>query len=125
MVVVTLTRVILESPYGTNPDGSRCTPQEIERNINYAIRAMEDSLLRNEAPFLSHLLYTRVLDDMMSKQRELGMQAGWAWGAVADLVVVYVDYGITSGMIEGIHKHQQGRPYIKVAKRSIGRNDGR
>lgn len=87
-------RVILESPYAGN----------VVRNVRYAQACMADCLRRGEAPFASHLLYTQtgVLDDNMLDERTLGIEAGFAWGEVADGVVVYTDLGITEGMREGI-----------------------
>ena len=85
-------RVILESPYAG----------DVERNVEYARRAMLDSLKRGEAPFLSHLLYTQVLEDTEPYQRQLGTEAGWSWIVVADGTVVYEDYGISDGMVVGI-----------------------
>lgn len=85
-------RVIVESPFsGGKPE-----------YITYAWDAMHDSLMRGESPFLSHLLYTQVLDDRKPSERELGMQAAFKWYAAADYVVVYEDMGITSGMEKGI-----------------------
>lgn len=99
-------RVIIESPFGTNPDGSRCTPAEMEENLAYARRAMCDSLDRGEAPYASHLLYPQVYDDATPDERRAGMEAGFAWGAVADLIAVYADFGITLGMADGIERHK-------------------
>lgn len=65
---------------------------------------MLDSLLRGEAPFLSHLLYTQVLDDNILPERNLGISAGLAWGVKAELTAVYVDFGETEGMMLG-RKH--------------------
>ena len=96
-------RVIVESPYAG----------DIERNIRYARLCMRDCLLRDEAPFASHLLYTQesVLDDTIPEERKLGIFAGFAWGSVAETVVVYMDYGISNGMLEGILKARaDGRP---------------
>lgn len=104
-------RVIIESPYAG----------DIERNIKYARRCMWDSLKRGEAPFLSHLLYTQVLDDTKLDERKMGIEAGFDWGKVADLTAVYVDYGITPGMGDGIvEAWRQGR---NLAFREIGRNE--
>ena len=50
-------RVMIESPYRA------LTAALSRRNITYAVSAMQDSIRRGEAPFLSHLLYTRALDD--------------------------------------------------------------
>jgi len=106
--------VILESPYAGN----------IEENIEYARKAVRDSLLRGEAPIASHLLYTQpgVLCDEVPEEREHGIAAGLAWRKVAKVSVVYCDLGITPGMAHGIkaakasgsiiefrslHKHEQ------------------
>ena len=95
-------RVIIESPYAG----------DMERNVRYARAAMKDCLHRGEAPYASHLLYAQegVLDDDIPEERQLGIDAGLAWGDVADLVVVYTDLGITKGMVYGIDHHvKEGR----------------
>ena len=84
--------VILESPYAG----------DIERNTEYAKKCMLDSLRRGEAPMVSHLLYTQVLDDSNEQDRELGIKAGLSFGTVASKTVVYTDYGISKGMEIGI-----------------------
>lgn len=90
-------RVIIESPYAG----------DVERNIAYLRAALRDSLMRGEAPYASHGLYTQpgVLDDNDPQERSHGMNAGFAWGDVADVVVVYTDLGITKGMSMGIELH--------------------
>jgi len=105
-------RVIIESPYSG----------DIERNECYARRCLHDSLMRGEAPFASHLLYTQpgVLDDEIPEQRKTGMEAAWYWMAVADLVVVYNDYGITTGMKEGVE--MADTLSVRVDYRQIGVN---
>lgn len=89
-------RVILESPYSG----------DIERNCQYARQCLADSLKRDEAPLASHLLYTQsgVLDDSKPEERALGIEAGHAWTPIADRVVVYLDLGMSRGMLEGIAK---------------------
>jgi hypothetical protein len=99
-----MTLVIIESPFGRRVDGSTAGPDEMATNVIYAKAALADSLHRGEAPFASHLLYPGVLDDALPEQRRLGMEAGFAWGAWADLVAVYVDRGVTPGMTEGIKR---------------------
>lgn len=104
--------VILESPYA----GDRLT------NIDYARRAMLDSLSRGEAPMVSHLLYTQCLNDADPVSRAIGINAGLAWGKVAEATVVYNDMGISHGMSLGISiARLEGRP---VEFRSIGMWDG-
>src|SRR5690606_13397389 len=87
-------KVILESPYAG----------DVEKNLAYARECMRDSLLRGEAPFASHLLYTqsRVLNDNIPEERELGINAGLQWGSEAVKTVVYIDRGISIGMNQGI-----------------------
>jgi hypothetical protein len=103
--------VIVESPYAGN----------VKRNEAYARLCLRDCLRRGEAPFASHLLYTqpRVLDDTVSEERALGINAGLEWGRVAAKSVVYTDLGISSGMEYGIERaKKEGRPveYRKLPK---------
>lgn len=103
-------RVILESPLAGDVVG----------NMAYARECLLDSLRRGEAPLASHLLYTQVLDDNATLDRKRGIEAGLAWGKVADLTVVYQDLGISEGMRIGIAcARSEGR---KVIYRSIRGN---
>ena len=112
-------KVVIESPFGRNPDGSKCTPEEYERNRVYALRCIKHSLSLGEAPFASHLFYPQVLDDTNEEEREHGIMAGFAWGDTAERCVVYTDYGITEGMSRGAHR----RAYLmRTETRSIGKN---
>lgn len=88
--------VIIESPFAG----------DIERNQDYARAAMKDCLLKGEAPYASHLLYTQVgvLDDTIPEQRVLGIEAGLCWGKMSSKTVVYTDLGISSGMKQGIER---------------------
>lgn len=97
-------RIIIESPYAG----------DIELNLRYAKACVKDSILRGEAPFASHLLYTQfgILDDFIPNQRTLGINMGFAWGEVSDGSAVYEDLGIARGMEEGILQAENaGRPY--------------
>jgi hypothetical protein len=87
-------RVIVESPYAG----------DVERNLRYLRACMRDCLLREEAPFASHALYTQpgVLDDGIPGERLHGIVAGFMWRRAADCTVVYADLGISSGMLYGI-----------------------
>lgn len=97
--------VILESPFA-NEDKFL-----FERNKRYLELAMHDCLMRSEAPFASHKMYTQCLDDNIPAQRELGIQAGFAWRTVAVKTVVYQDLGISRGMEYGIaHSKELGIP---------------
>ncbi|MEL4378356.1 hypothetical protein [Brucella cytisi] len=86
--------VIIESPYGG----------DVERNKAYARSCLLDSLRRGEAPIVSHLLHTQVLDDRNKFEHKWGIEAGLAWYHVAEKCVVYSDRGISGGMIEGIDR---------------------
>lgn len=100
-------RVIIESPY-RSPD-----PKIVERNIRYLRACMRDCVLRGESPYASHGLLTQpgVLDDNIPEERELGINAGFAWRIRADLTVVYGDFGISRGMKLGIdHATEHGTP---------------
>jgi hypothetical protein len=86
--------VVIESPYAG----------DVERNISYLRACMHDCLRRSEAPYASHGLYTQpgVLDDNIESERDLGIEAGFAWRRVACATIVYTDLGISSGMQYGI-----------------------
>jgi hypothetical protein len=80
--------VCVESPFGG----------DVALNVQYADACMYDSFTRGEAPFLGHLLYTRVLDDALSPDRTRGVNAHLAWLRRSDYVAVYVDLGVSPGM---------------------------
>lgn len=92
--------VVIESPFG-HP-----TKVGMEENAAYGRQCMLDSIKRGEAPYASHLLYTQCLDDLKTDERKQGMEAGFAWGRVAQHVAVYTDRGVSRGMLEGIKRHQ-------------------
>jgi hypothetical protein len=95
--------VIVESRYAGN----------VEVNLAYTRAAMRDCLLRGEAPFASHALYTQsgVLDDDIPEERQLGTEAGFAFRPAAQRTVVYVDLGYSRGMNLGIaHAEKLGQP---------------
>jgi hypothetical protein len=88
--------VIIESPFAAH------TKKQAELHHRYARAALFDSLSRGEAPFASHLIYTQVLDDKEPVDRRRGIEAGFAWGKMADTVAVYEDLGVSPGMRLGI-----------------------
>lgn len=103
--------VILESPFAAGK-GLRGVIGRW-RNKRYLRACLRDSLLRGEAPFASHAVYTLpgVLDDGDRLERRIGIEAGLEWGLHADITAVYADRGISSGMREGIRRaERQGRP---------------
>lgn len=104
--------VVVESPFAGKTAG------EAERNRRYLKAAMLDSLSRGEAPYASHALYTQFLDDNKPEERKLGMEAGFAWGAKAAMVVVYADLGISPGMQVGIDRAAANGQYVE--RRQLG-----
>lgn len=99
-------RVIVESPYAG----------EIETNVAYARAAIRDCLSRGEAPLASHLLYTQpgVLRDEVPDERQWGIDAGLAWGNVAEATIVYSDLGISRGMQYGIDNAKRASRTIEI-----------
>src|SRR3989338_7765410 len=98
-------RVLLESPY-KGKDWN-----ETFEKVGYAETCAHDSVLRGEAPYASHLFFTRFLDDKILRERELGIEAGLLWGECAEASVVYIDRGVSDGMKRGIRGARElGRP---------------
>lgn len=82
---------VLETPYAG----------DIEGNVEFAQKCMHDMLLRGEAPYASHLLYTQpnVLDDLKPDERKLGIEAGFVWKHMGGVkTVAYLDNGMSGGM---------------------------
>jgi hypothetical protein len=86
-------RVIVESPFAGG-----------FTNVRYARECLRDCLYKGESPFASHLLYTQkgLLDDHIPEERAKGIQAADSWLEVADYVCIYMDLGVTPGMVLGI-----------------------
>ncbi len=112
--------VVLESPYSG----------DIDRNTIYARRAVRDSLSKGESPIAGHLLYTQpeILRDENPEERAWGIGAHLAWIKVADSVVLYCDYAISSGMRQALDEVEQlltskNRSDLKVEYRFIGVNN--
>lgn len=93
--------VDIESPYSGKNE------KEIKRNILYARACVRDSLMHEEIPFASHLLYTQpgILDDNVSKERKRGIEAGKKLieALPGITTIVYQDLGISPGMQYGIN----------------------
>ena len=108
--------VIVESPFAARkPDGT-WDPEGVEENLRYVRAAMHDCLLKGEAPYASHALYTQpgVLDDQVPAERELGIAGGFAWNTRAETSIFFIDRGISSGMKLGIKNAIEGGRPIEV-----------
>lgn len=90
-------KVVIESPLSG----------DFARNIRYARLCGLDCIRRGEAPYASHLLMTQFLDDALPEERKVGMGAGFEWAKAGELVAVYQDFGISSGMQMGIDNAKQ------------------
>lgn len=104
------TIVVVESPYAG----------DIEKNMRYLRACMRDCILRHEAPYASHALYTQpgVLKDEVPEERKLGIEAGFAFRPRTQKTVVYIDLGYSTGMKYGIkHAEEIGHP---IEYRTLG-----
>jgi len=116
-------RVTVESPFRTTTlklPGNRELVIEEAENVTYARACMNDCLMRGEAPFASHLLYTQrgILDDTIPRERDLGIRAGLEYKRGTDATVVYTDRGVTEGVLWGIRfAHEIDHP---VEYRALG-----
>ena len=99
-------RIIIESPYAG----------EVAGNEAYLRRCLADSLARGEAPFASHGLYTQpgVLRDDDPEERRRGVEAGFAWGEVAEAVVFYTDRGMSPGMALGLERAKSSGQCVEL-----------
>lgn len=80
--------ILVESPYSG----------DIQRNSEYARRAMLHVIEQGHTPIVPHLLYPQVLDDSDPEQRETALQMCAELRRVAHEVWFFVDYGSSSGM---------------------------
>lgn len=95
-----MTRVFIASPLAPR-DG-----RIMADNLDYARAAMRDSLKRGESPLAPHLLYPQLLDDADPDERALGMKCGLEWLNACELLAIYADHGVSSGMAAEI-KHAE------------------
>lgn len=107
--------VIVCSPFAA------ATARERRANQRYARQCLRDSLERGEAPFLSHLLYPQVLDDTKPNERQAGMAAGDAWLMLCPRLVLYVDRGVSPGMLQTLERWWALRPIQPTASLEIRR----
>lgn len=91
-------------------------------NVEYARAATLDSLRRGEAPYTPHLLYPQLFpiegDDNSPEDRRLGMRAGKAVLARCDVLAVYEDLGVSTGMRSEITFASENG--IRIERRRIG-----
>lgn len=107
-------RVIVESPFAGG-----------FANVKYARECVKDCIYRGESPFASHLLYTQkgLLDDRLPDERAKGIDAALGWLEVADYVAVYMDLGVTPGMVVGIVRATKLGKQIRLRWLRSGRKE--
>lgn len=100
--------VVIESPYAGL----------VDRNVDYARECVRDCLRRGESPYASHLFFTQpgVLNDDIPEERTLGIDAGLAWAAKADASVLYMDHGMSRGMVYGIRNAVRSGRKIEIRR---------
>ncbi len=86
-------KVFIVSPYSG----------DVEANVAYGKECLIDSIDRKETPFAGHLFYTQVLNDDDSEQRRRGMEMGRDWMESCAIVAVYVDRGMSKGMVSDVN----------------------
>ncbi len=84
--------IVLTPFFGEDPAKARM----FER---YAVRAVKDSLNRNEAPLAAQLFFFHFFNsNVVQIERDLGLTAQISWVRKCDKLVVYSDFGITQAM---------------------------
>lgn len=84
--------VMIECPYGTEDPAKR------ELYERYAKMCLKDSLRRGEAPFAGQMFYAKLLNTHVAPEKDVGLVSHMSWIAVADIVAIYTDLGISPSM---------------------------
>jgi hypothetical protein len=91
---------------------------DLKRNKTYAVRAVQDSVSRGEAPFATHLYGPQfTADDADPALRRIWLDITHAWRIQASLVAFYVDLGMSDGMVEAqqlANKYKIGCDYRRI-----------
>lgn len=104
-------KAVVESPFAPTGETKAQIEESLARNITYARKCMHYSLtVYGEIPLASHTKYTQpnVLDDTKPHERVVGMAAGFAENAFAKRGVLYVDLGVSEGMVDGVRNSVMG-----------------
>lgn len=102
------TYILVESPFAG----------EVEENLAYAQKCMRHVFLSSyhaaQIPIASHCFFTLALDDRNPAERSIGMKAGFAMRSLASEVHVYLDRGLSDGMVYGIRGAIEAGKPIKL-----------
>lgn len=103
-------RAIIESPFkGANMD-------ERKENENYARACCAHAVKLGFVPFASHLFFPQFLNEDDSEQRKLGIEMGYDFWDKADVLLFYIDRGMSPGMQAALSKaFIEGRPVRKMS----------
>lgn len=80
------------------------TPEEKERNLNYAVELTREALIAGYYPITPHLYMPVCLDDSQPDERMIGTGAALALLERCDAVMIGKRYGISEGMAAEITK---------------------
>jgi hypothetical protein len=98
-------RVILESPFAGG----------VPFNLKYARECAHHCVTkRGESAWGSHMIWPQFLNDEDPAERNLGIEAGFAWSEVADYHVFYTDYGWSQGMQRALAHCLQRRKHFVI-----------
>ena len=100
--------ILVESPFAG----------EVDENLTYAQKCMRHVFFSSysgpQIPIASHCFFTIALDDRNPAERSIGMNAGFAMRSLASEVRVYLDRGLSGGMIHGIRGAIEAGKPIKL-----------
>lgn len=103
--------VVVESPVRATDVYSR------EQFMRYFYECCLDCFKRGEVPYGSHWM-TAFLDDDDPLDRATGIGAGYLWGSKAKTAVMYVDLGVSEGMLQAKRFYESRE--IPVLRRTLG-----
>lgn len=109
-----MTRAILESPFAVDSleiesakrsDDWTWVKAAKERNRRYLRALALWAIELGYSPYASHAMLTQWLNDDDPIQRTHGIKLGFEWAAAANVALIGVDLGVSSGMHTGIKRH--------------------
>lgn len=96
------------------------TPEEIQRNVDYAVELTKEALFAGYYPITPHLYITACLDDTKPDERMMGTGAALALLERCDAVMIGKRYGISEGMAAEITKATDiGIPTFTHSERTL------
>ena len=96
---------VILSPYRSDD------PTEFRKFREYRHNCIRHATERGYAPYASHQMMTDSYDDRIPEERRKGMQCERAFLEIADAVLVYIDEGISGGMLETLNSLPDSAPH--------------